>query len=106
LVSCTCLIVLLTLSFIFGQIVLQWSQPTMNTIAKELVKTNQRLNEIKDIPIGKITKQLEEKLKNMIDQQLIYHEHEKSVFISQIHGLRETLNNTQQKFDKYYSSIN
>jgi hypothetical protein len=35
----------------------------MNKIAKELVITNQRLNEVKDIPIGnieeKITKQVE-----------------------------------------------
>lgn len=70
LVSCTCMIVLLILPFIFGQIVTQWDQSTMNIIAKELVKTNQRLDEIKNIPIGnfeeKLTKQVVKIEKNSL----------------------------------------
>jgi hypothetical protein len=109
----------LTLPFIFGRFITPWGkiddddcfhnrkflsldQPTMNQIANELVKTNQRLNEIRDIPIGnleeKLTKQIEEKLQNMINQQMAWYEHEKIVFISQIHGLRQILKKTQENF--------
>jgi hypothetical protein len=81
---------------------LSLDQPTMNQIAKELVKTNQRLTEIGDIPIGnfeeKLTKQIDEKLQNMLNQQMTWYEHERSVFISQIHGLRQILKKTQQNF--------
>lgn len=80
LVSCTCVMVLLSLSFILGQMIAQWGmiievfllnlnsfilfidQPTLNTISNELIKTNQRLSVIKDIPIKdfeqKLTKQV------------------------------------------------
>ena len=74
----------------------------MNQIAKELAKTNQRLNEIRDIPIGnfeeKLTTQIEDKMQNMINQQMAWYEHEKTIFISQIHGLRQILKKTQQNF--------
>jgi hypothetical protein len=87
LVSCTCLIVFLSLSFILGQIVTQWGtinlfiflvdldnllllidQHTMNTITKELIKTNQRLNEIQDFPNGNF----EEKLTKNVEKKIIY----------------------------------
>lgn len=35
----------------------------MNMIARELVKTNQRLNEIKEIPIGHFEKELTKRVK-------------------------------------------
>lgn len=66
-------------------------QPSLNLLARELMKTNQRLNEIKEIPIGKfeqkLTKQLEDKLKLLINEQLN--------FLSKIHDLQETLNKTK-----------
>lgn len=66
-------------------------QPSLNLLARELMKTNQRLNEIKEIPIGKfeqkLTKQLEDKLKLLINEQLN--------FLSKIQDLQETLNKTK-----------
>ncbi|CAF1105910.1 unnamed protein product [Adineta steineri] len=98
LISCTCIILLLTVSFILGQSVKQWDHSTMNKIVKELDKTNQRLNELQEIPYKnieeKLNKQLEEKLYSMINQQLFWHDDEKHKFIKQVHELQQVLNMT------------
>ncbi|UJR23413.1 hypothetical protein I4U23_026420 [Adineta vaga] len=98
-ISCTCIMVLLIFSFILGQIVAQWDQSTMNRISKELDKTNQRLNEVQDIPSGnieeKLAKQLEDKLQNMVTQQLAWRDIEKDSFLKQIRELRQILSLTQ-----------
>ncbi|CAF1669222.1 unnamed protein product [Adineta ricciae] len=99
-ISCTCIMVLLIFSFILGQIVAQWDQSTMKRISKELDRTNQRLNEVQDIPIEnieeKLTKQLEDKLQNLVNQQLAWHDYERNTFVRQIRELRQVLNMTQQ----------
>ncbi|CAF0788551.1 unnamed protein product [Adineta ricciae] len=75
-------------------------QSTMKRISKELDRTNQRLNEVQDIPIEnieeKLTKQLEDKLQNLVNQQLAWHDYERNTFVRQIRELRQVLNMTQQ----------
>ncbi|CAF0865259.1 unnamed protein product [Rotaria sordida] len=100
-ISCIYIIVFLAFSFILGHIVTRWDQSMITKVAEELIKTNQRLYHIKDIPMGnnieeKFTKQLEEKLQNMIHQQSVWHDHEKNTFSLQIYELQEILKMTRQ----------
>ncbi|CAF0850404.1 unnamed protein product [Rotaria sp. Silwood1] len=99
-ISYVYIIIFLVLPFILGHIVTRWDQSMITKVVEELVKTNQRFNNVKDMRMGNVeealTKQLEEKLQHMIYQQSAWHDREKYAFGLQIYELQEILKRTQQ----------